>query len=153
MLGEVDCGFVIYVRAKRYNISIEEQVENSVNNLFEFVKNILIENSNYQNKDIIIAGSVLPTIRDNTNKKYLKGARREVNTSQLERTTVTIKYNNMLKNICKKNNYKYIDITDHIISNDGIVKENYLNSNPSDHHLDFNKTYDLWITQIKNILN
>ena len=85
MLGEVDCGFVIWVRSKRYNISIDEQINNSVNNLFTFVDNI-IATKNYTNKDIIICGSILPTIKDSTDKRFLGGARSEVDVSQLERT-------------------------------------------------------------------
>ena len=37
-LGEVDCGFVIWYRQKKYNISVEEQLELSVNNLFQFIQ-------------------------------------------------------------------------------------------------------------------
>lgn len=77
MLGEVDCGFVIWVRSKRYNISIDDQINNSVNNLFTFVDNI-IATEKYTNKDIIICGSILPTIKDNTDKKFLNGVRSEV---------------------------------------------------------------------------
>jgi hypothetical protein len=152
VLGEVDCGFVIWVRAKRYNISIDEQIECCINNLFTFVKNILIENSNYKNEDIIISGAILPTIRDSTDKKYLNGARSEVNISQIERTLKTLEYNNLLKDNCDKNGYKYIEITNYIIDDYGIVKNEYLNKNDNDHHLDFNKTYNLWIAQLNTVI-
>ena len=39
MLGKVDCGFVIWVRSKKYNISIDNQINESVTNLFNFIKN------------------------------------------------------------------------------------------------------------------
>ena len=57
MLGEVDCGFVIWVRSKRYNISVDNQIENSTENLFKFIEKI-INNFSYRKEDIIIAGSV-----------------------------------------------------------------------------------------------
>lgn len=85
MLGEVDCGFVIWIRSKKYNINVDDQISISVDNLFTFVSKI-VTSKNYTNKDIIICGSVLPTIKDSTNKKILNGARSEVNVSQLERT-------------------------------------------------------------------
>ena len=69
MLGEVDCGFVIWVRSKRYNISVDEQIENSTNNLFKFIEKIL-NNFSYKKEEIIVAGAVLPTIKDNTNKNF-----------------------------------------------------------------------------------
>ena len=77
MLGEVDCGFIIWVRSKRYNISVDEQINNSINNLFKFIDNI-INTTTYTNQDIIICGSVLPTIKDNTDKKFLRARRRSM---------------------------------------------------------------------------
>lgn len=38
MLGEVDCGFVIWVRSKKYNISVDEQINTCVENLFIFIQ-------------------------------------------------------------------------------------------------------------------
>ena len=151
MLGEVDCGFVIWVRCKRYNISIDDQINVSVNNLFTFVDNI-IATKYYTNKDIIICGSILPTIKDNTDKKNLGGARSGVDVSQLERTKKTIEYNNLLKINCHKYGYNYIEIVDDILGKDGIVKDEFLNSNPNDHHLDNEKTYKLWLCKLKNVL-
>lgn len=69
MLGEVDCGFLIWVRSKKYNISVDEQIENISKNLFNFIEQIL----NYRKEEIMVAGSILPTIKENTNKNYLKG--------------------------------------------------------------------------------
>lgn len=151
MLGEVDCGFLIWVRCKRYNISIDDQLNLSVKNLFKFVDNI-IETENYTNKDIIICGSLLPTIRDSTDKKFLNGARSQVDVSQLERTKKTIEYNNLLKINCDKYGYNYIEIVNDIIGKDGTVKDEFLNSNHNDHHLNKEKTYKLWLSKIENIL-
>ena len=150
MLGEVDCGFVIWVRSKRYNISIDDQINISVNNLFTFVNNI-IETKNYTNKDIIICGSILPTIKDNTDKKFLSGVRSEVDVSQLERTKKTIEYNNLLKKNCHKYGYNYIEIVNDILGKDGIVRDEFLNSNSAEHHLDNEKTYKLWLSKLKNM--
>jgi len=151
MLGEVDCGFVIWVRSKRYNISIDDQINISVNNLFTFVDNI-IATKTYTNKDIIICGSVLPTIKDSTNKKFLLGAMSEVDVSQLERTKKTIDYNNLLKINCHKYGYNYIEIVNDILDKDGIVNDEFLNSNPNDHHLSNEKTHKLWLSKLNNIL-
>ena len=151
MLGEVDCGFVIWVRSKRNNISVDEQINTSVKNLFTFLDNI-IKTTKYTNNDIIVCGSILPTIKDSTDKKYLRGARSEVNVSQLKRTEKTIEYNNLLKKRCNKCGYKYIDITKEIIGSNGIVKDKYLSTDKNDHHLANNKTYNLWLSKIVNIL-
>lgn len=153
MIGEVDCGFVIWVRSKKYNISVDDQINQSVNNLFDFIKKELIEKGQYNCNDIIVCGSVLPTIRDSTDKRYLGGARSEVQESQFTRTLKTLEYNNMLKSKCNKNGYLYMDITNHIINENGIVKSEFLNKNPYDHHLDNATTYYLWLIELNKLLN
>ena len=58
----------------------------------------------------------------------------------------------MLKINCHKYGYNYIEIVDDILGKDGIVKDEFLNSNPADHHLDKEKTYKLWLSKLKNVL-
>jgi hypothetical protein len=153
MLGEVDCGFVIWVRAKRYNITVDEQINESICNLFNFIQKEIINNNKYKPRDIIIAGSILPTIRDNTDKNLLGGARSEVDVSQKIRTIKTIEYNNILKMKCNEHGYEYIDVTNFILDKkENVVKSIFLNKNPHDHHLDNEKTYKLWISQLDTIL-
>lgn len=152
MLGEVDCGFLIWVRSKRYHIDVDEQIKLSVNNLFMFVGNI-VASQNFKNSDVIICGSVLPTIKDSTDKNFLHGTRCEVTASQWERTKKTLEYNNLLQEHCTKYCYHYIDITDDIQGNDGIVKSDFLNSDPTNHHLENEKTYKFWLTKLHNILH
>lgn len=152
MLGEVDCGFVIWVRSKKYGITIEEQIDCCVNNLFNFIKEHVITKG-YKAEDVIICGSVLPTIRDNANKRFLNGARSKVTASQKERTDVTLDYNNKLKQECETNGYYYIDITDTILNTEtGIVNGRYLNKNPYNHHLNNLTTYKLWIDKMKKTI-
>ena len=150
MLGEVDCGFLIWVRSKRYNISIDEQIELCVQNLFTFVHDI-INTSKYKSDDIILVGAVLPTICDSTNKQFLSGARSEVNVSQLKRPAKTIEYNALLKNKCKENGYHYIEITNTILGEKGLVRSEFLNKDPNDHHLCDEKTYQLWLSELNTI--
>ena len=130
VLGEVDCGFVIWVRSKRYNISIDEQIETCIHNLFNFIENVIIHKG-YEKSNIILAGAVLPTIKDNTDKKYLYGARSEVDVSQYDRTQKTLEYNLKLQNKCKIYGYKYIEITPTILGENGIVKDYYLTNRRS----------------------
>lgn len=151
-LGEVDCGFVIWYRKDKYNISIESQLEITTNNLFKFI-NLEIVNK-FEPSKIIINGSVLPTIKDNTNKNYLSGARSNVNASQLDRTILTIKYNDILKNHCLLNGYNYMDITNYILDNETkVVNEKFLNKNIYDHHLDNENTCMLWLNELYKIIN
>jgi protein associated with RNAse G/E len=143
MIGEVDCGFVIWYRSEKYNISVDKQLINSVDKLFEFIKN---EFSLFHPEQIIVVGSILPTILDNTDKNILRGERKLVKASQIERTTLTLEYNTELKNRCKKLGYNYEDITSLIINKKtNLVNDYFLNDDRSDHHLSSIKTYRLWL--------
>lgn len=148
MLGEVDCGFVIWVRSKRYNISVDEQLQTSIDNLFRFIETRVLSYG-YLPKDIIITGVILPTIKDNTNKKYLQGARSEVDVDQYTRTQKTLEYNDMLKTRCDDYGYHYIDITTNIMDENGLINDYYLSENHTDHHLSNPKTYGFWINKIQ----
>lgn len=150
-LGEVDCGFLIWYRKDKYNISIEDQLKITTDNLFNFINLEILPY--FESSKVIINGSVLPTIKDNTDKIYLSGARCEVNASILDRTILTIKYNNILKNFCLINGYNYMDITNHILDNQTkIVNTIFLNKNIYDHHLDNENTYNLWLYELYKII-
>jgi len=153
MLGEVDCGYLIYVRSQRHSITIDEQINCCIDNLSKFIKNELVDKFKFHPSDIIICGSILPTIKDNTDKNFLNGSRKEVKESQQIRTEKTLLYNSLLKSEAEKNNYNYIDITEHIINKKtNIVKDFYLNSNKYDHHLNNKRTYKLWFNELNKII-
>jgi hypothetical protein len=150
-LGEVDCGFVIWYRKDKYNIGIEDQLKITTDNLFNFINLEILPH--FEFSKIIINGSVLPTIKDNTDKKYLTGARSEINVSQIDRTELTIKYNNILKNYSLINGYNYMDITNYILDNETkVVNTIFLNKNIFDHHLDNENTYKLWLCELYKII-
>lgn len=151
MLGEVDCGFVIWVRSKRYNISVDEQLQSSIHNLFQFIET-KVRSYGYVPNDIIVVGVILPTIKDNTNKKYLNGARKEVDVDQYTRTQKTLEYNQILKTRCNAYGYHYIDITEEIAGEDGLINDEYLSENHTDHHLSNPKTHQFWINKIQLLI-
>jgi hypothetical protein len=150
-LGEVDCGFVIWYRKDKYNITIEEQLKITTHNLFNFINLEILPY--FKHCKIIINGSVLPSIKDNTDKKYLSGARSQINASQLERTQLTIKYNDILKNYCLVNGCNYMDITNDILDNKtNLINTKFLNKNVYDPHLDNENTYNLWLYELSKII-
>lgn len=150
-LGEVDCGFVMWYRKNKFNISIEDQLKITTDNLFNFIGLEILPY--FESSKIIINGSILPTIQDNTDKKYLKGARSEVTASQKDRTELTIKYNSVLKQKSMINGYNYMDITEYIFNDETkVVHANYLNKSIYDHHLDNETTYNFWLCELNKII-
>lgn len=149
MLGEVDCGFVIWYYAQKHKIPVHEQLDRSLKSYEKFVTDYLFPK--YEPERICLFGSVLPTIPDNTDRKFLKGARAEVNASQYQRTALTLVYNSLLQNLARKLGVYYLDITLETIDfSKGTVSEMYLNPDPSNHHLDDSRVAPLWADRIVN---
>ena len=150
MLGEVDCGFVIWYRAKKYNKTVQEQIMLAVNNLEEFLKNDV--EKVFSKDKIVVVGATLPTIKDNTDKKFLSGARSEVDANLQERIDCTLEYNNQLAIMVKKNNYLYFDITKETFDQENYcVFPQFLNKNQSDHHFDQKSVAPLFVDKFKKL--
>jgi len=150
MLGEVDCGFVIWFRAKKYNKTIHEQIMLAINNLEEFLKNDV--EKVFSEDKIVVVGATLPTITDNTDKKFLNGARSEIDASLQERIDCTFEYNKQLSIMAEKNNYQYFDISDETFDQENYcVFPQFLNKNPYDHHFDGHSVAQFFVDKFKKL--
>lgn len=151
MLGEVDCGFTIWYYAENFQISIQHQLERSLTSYISFLENEIL--THFKNEQIIIVGSILPTIKDQTDKRLLKGSRSKVNTPLSKRTSLTLDYNTKLQSIARKKGMHYIDITQETYNPvTKTVDDRYRNSKEFDHHLNSFTTSPLWTNKIKSII-
>lgn len=141
MLGEVDTGFVIWYRAKKYNVSVEDMFDKAVNNYTTFLKKLSLS------RNLLIISTPLPTIDDNSLGDVVN-ARKEVKTSQLERTALTIKFNSSIEKFCNENNINYLNLDNQSIGLNGLVKNELKNRDLSDHHYDFDKYSNLIIERL-----
>lgn len=150
MLGEVDCGFVVWYRAKKYNQTIHEQIKLAVDNLEEFLKNNV--EKLFSEDKIVVVGATLPTIKDNTDKKFLKGARSDVDTSLRDRIDCTFEYNKQLSVMAKNNNYLYFDISDETFDQKNYcVFPQFLNKDPYNHHFDGHSVAPIFVDKFKEL--
>ncbi|WP_417674210.1 hypothetical protein [Roseibium sp.] len=149
MLGEVDCGFVFWYLAQKNKVSIFDQLERSLQNYEKFVTSYILPK--YEPERVCIFGSVLPTIPDDADKKFLKGARAEVKATQYQRTALTLVYNSRLQSLARKLGVYYIDITLETIDfSKGILNEAYSNPDPANHLLDEGRAAPLLADRIVN---
>ena len=151
MLGEVDCGFVIWYRKEKYNTSVEEQLNNSLTKLFQFIDNEI--RKQYATEEITVIGANLPTLFDDRQivGNYVANLRNQVKTSIRDRSDLTLMYNDILKNESNKRGYKYIDIVQETMDpNTMLVDKQYLHENENNHHLSEAKTAVLWKERILN---
>lgn len=127
MLGEVDCGVVMWFRKNEYKTTIKEQIVACAENYFKFLKTI--KSMGYTN--IYVMTPNLPTILDSYDWKDWKSDTRPKvigwGGNQLERTKATFKFMEELEKRCKEEEFVYIDVTTpQLDEKTGVVKKNLL---------------------------
>lgn len=132
MLGEVDCGFVIWYRAAQYGTTVEQQLGRSIENYVSFLSRI----PTAPGRRVFVLSAPLPTIADGQDWGEVADARREVSVSQRDRTALAFAYNARLEAAARSNSFEFIDVTTgHFDPVTGVVARRFLNPNPLDHHL------------------
>jgi hypothetical protein len=129
MLGEVDTGFVIWYRADKYDISVQDAFEKTLRTYQQFLGDIKA-----RGLSPICVSTPLPTIQDDNDWGEIANERKAVSTSQRERTELTLAFNREMEAFCRTENIAYINLDGSSLGADGLVKEKLLNRNPSDHH-------------------
>jgi hypothetical protein len=131
-LGEVDCGFVIWYRAARHGLSVEEQFAQTVGSYEAFIARI----AGMGLRRTIVLSVPLPTISDD-GVKWGKVARlrESVTASQAERTRLTTRFNAELSERCQALGVAFVDATSgHTDCATGLVASRFVRES-DDHHL------------------
>ncbi len=129
MLGEVDTGFVIWYRAQKYNESVASVTDKAILTYTGFLLEIQARPAR-----VICVSTPLPTIRDGNDWGEIANARKEVNTTQAERTRLTLHFNQQVAAFCREHDITFIDLDPESLGADGTVKSELLNPDPNDHH-------------------
>jgi hypothetical protein len=147
-LGEVDCGFVIWWRAKKYSEPIDMQLEQSIAAYREFVDKLL--RAGYSR--IVITGATMPTIQDGQDWGEIANARREVTASLQERTDLTRRYNAALSKLAAERDLPFVDIGDLVLDPaTGLIAEKFRHPNKADHHLNPELVAPLWAGALNSL--
>lgn len=140
-LGEVDCGFVMWWRAKRYGEGIQKQFQESIDAYDKFLNEVLEKGF----IKLCIAGASLPTIRDGLDLSEVANKRSEISADIQQRTELTFRYNYALNVLASKLGISYFDITDAVLDrSSNLVHDFFRSSESSDHHLDKQKVVGIW---------
>ncbi len=131
LLGEVDCGFVIWYRSKKHGRSVREQFDKSIGNyraLMDFA-------ADHVDDKVLICETPYPTIRDGEDMGEVANKRKDIDTGIRERTDLTIKYNEALHHYCQNKGYTFIGMKEELLDDvTGLVKDEVRNEDPTDHH-------------------
>lgn len=142
LLGEVDVGFVICYRAQKYNTSVEAMLDKAVRNYQRLLSKIA------ERSHVICISTPLPTIKDGN----VANARRDVKTTQLQRTKLTLEFNKRMKYFCEMSGISYLSLDQESLGEDGLVKCDLATSDPKDVHYDNEKHSDLIVEKLVNII-
>src|ERR1700722_1017066 len=132
-LGEVDCGFVIWHRAARRDLSVTEQLVHTLNTYSAFISKIVAMGF----RDICVLSAPAPTIGDDPiDWGHVANLRSEVSASISDRTVLTLRFNSEMQQRCSELGASFIDATTgHIDPTTGLVHPEFLRDTPEDHHL------------------
>ncbi|MBB3980409.1 hypothetical protein GGR44_000040 [Sphingobium fontiphilum] len=145
-LGEVDCGFVIWVRAQRYGESVQQQLDASLTAYLDFLSQM--QAAGYARQ--IVTAATLPTIGDDPAVLgEVHVLRQEVKASQRQRTDLTLDYNRRLAEGCGERGITFLDIAALMMDPaTGLFREDLKHVEPGDHHIHPEKGADLWVGAI-----
>jgi len=145
MMGEVDVGFLVWLRAKNKGVTAISCMEEAFDRYTSFLNNIKNEHPN-----IKLCSVPLPTISDGEAHGDVANARSSVVSTQKDRTLMTLKFNEKLKIWASENNVEYMDFDLYALdSNTNLVHHSLLNTDVSDHHYNNEAFYSL----IKKVFN
>lgn len=149
ILGEVDTGFVIWYRAEKHNESIYSQLRLSISNYMNFLNKLFAQGY----KKLYVLSAPLPTISDYQTLGTIANLRKEVQSTLKQRTDLTLTYNKLLQEECRKSCISFIGLDSQLLdSNTGVIKSIFLNSNPSDHHLEQHTYAELCYATISSFI-
>jgi hypothetical protein len=128
MLGEVDTGFVIWYRAQKHGIPVDDMLNLALENYQSFLSKIS------EKFNAICISTPLPTIQDDMQWGEVANLRKEVKATQAERTALTISFNKFMNAFCAEAGITYIALDARSTTPDGKLRESLLNPNKLDHH-------------------
>lgn len=127
-LGEVDTGFVIWYRARKYKEPVFAMLDRAVEAYARFLGEFAADH------DLLCISTPLPTIRDGTAWGEVANMRKEVDASQRARTALTLEFNRRMCQRALALGVSYLSLDADSLGPDGLVRPDLLHANPSDHH-------------------
>jgi hypothetical protein len=132
-LGEVDCGFLIWHRAKRRELSVDRQLEYTIDAYASFIERVAAMSF----RSVSVMSVPLPTIGDDPESwGEVANMRKTVTVPQTERTALTLRFNAALERRCAVLGVPFVDVTTgHLDPGTGLIDGSFVRATHHDHHL------------------
>ena len=145
-IGEVDTGFVIWYRSQKYGVEVEEMYNLAVSNYRTLIQEVCTF------APTIVISAPLPTISDGYQWGEVANARKDVKTTQVERTKLTLDFNSEIQKLCGALSVPYISLDQVSIGEDGIVHDWLKNANHCDHHYSHSAYAEILAPPLKKLI-
>jgi hypothetical protein len=131
MLGEVDCGYVIWLRAGDGDPT--PALEEAIGRYCEFLAREVAPAA----RELLVVSAPLPTLPDDASTWGEVARRRaDVQRTQAERTAMTLRFNAALRERCDAAGWRFVDATTaQLDPATGLVRAALVRPGASDHHL------------------
>jgi hypothetical protein len=149
-LGEVDCGFLIWHRAKRRGLSAEEQLTRTLDSYVAYLQQVLSKGFSR----VVVLSVPLPTIDDLPSEwgGEVANLRKEITASKAERTDLTLRFNEELRRRCEAIGATYVDATTgHLDPATGLIDPRFVRKTRMNHHLEDGPYAELLSTELARI--
>jgi hypothetical protein len=145
-LGEVDAGYVIWYRAIKYGASCEEMFDLAIKTYSDFLLEVAATDR------VLVISAPLPTISDDNDWGEVADLRKEVVTTQRERTDLTVKFNLRMERFCRDHGMNYLNLDADCMGEDGLVHPYFMNPDRINHHYHERRYIRLLCKRLKPIL-
>jgi hypothetical protein len=145
-LGEVDTGFVIWYRARKYNADVSDMTRRAVDTLTRFISEVAKTHAP------VVISAPLPTIGDEVEWGEVAKARSKVKATQRERTALTLEFNREITAFCTAHDYPYLSLDEECMGEDGLVSPAVLNPDIRNHHYDLDIYAGLLYRKLQPVL-
>jgi hypothetical protein len=146
--GEVDCNSAIWFYKNKYNVSLDWQLDRSINNYEKFIHEYI--ECYFKSNQIILLTPILPNVSDDIYNEQRPSLRTEQFISHRDRTDLTFSFISKLKILSIKNNYSLISINDKLLDlKTNLIKDDFVNPSA---HLPAKIAAKFWGDEIMNIL-
>jgi hypothetical protein len=148
MLGEVDCGFLIWHRTQARGTSVDLEFGQSLRHHEDFLAELLASGR----RRLGVVSAPIPTVDDYATWEGSSNERRSVRAGIGERTALTLAYNAELKSWAAERNCGYVDLDAAVFDPEtGIVRDEFRNPDPRDHHLSRGPLADLIARELSHL--
>lgn len=140
MLGEVDSGFLVWLRSQQRGTTVSHELQTSLVRYTDFLQRVL----DGGHRDVTITSVPLPTVPNYGDWEGLDNARKDVRATLQERTSATRWYSAELAQWAQQHRCRFLDLDPGLLDpQSGLVRSDFVSPDSTDHHYERHRYAEL----------